>query len=603
MIVFVLTVYCNGKVFAQTNYTDSILNWVQNHPKIDSQYIISIHRLSYRYSESNIQKAFQYYEKVSTLSDSMNFTYGKSLAQINLGLLLSSSGNFEGSNSAYFKAIDYAEACGALRLKAVSLNNIGDNFSTLKNYEKCREYTRKAVIINKQIKAWRGVAINYELLQRCDLEENSYARARLDLDMGMPYALLANEKYILSQFYLGYGKLKAIAKDMDSAQFYFEMAMNQARHQNDLRNVYNVYIAEVEYLHLSPYKKLALLDSAYSLAKRTRFLEGIAKTAEQLSNLYDLQSNRDSSLAYYRIYRGTYDSLFSENNRRNVIIKEADWMIKRKELENTHLKEISAIQKRDIIFKNILLVGSGILLLLIIAISFFIYKNLQSKKKRSESSLKQKIADIQVRSIRAQMNPHFIFNCLNSIDNFIIRNEKMEASEYLNKFSELIRIMLESSRNEVIPFSKSLEAIKLYIELEQLRFNNKFSLKMNIDPELLNGDYKVPPLLTQPYIENAILHGISQSEHEFLQLIVSVRKEDDFIIYVIEDNGIGREQSAKYKNSNKPYHESLGIKLTQERMDIFNQQQNTQGNIVITDLYDKNNAPAGTRVELKIKAI
>jgi LytS/YehU family sensor histidine kinase len=208
-----------------------------------------------------------------------------------------------------------------------------------------------------------------------------------------------------------------------------------------------------------------------------------------------------------------------------------------------------------------------------------------------------------MQAIRSQMNPHFIFNCLNSIENFIMRNEKTEAREYLNKFSELIRIMLESSRYDVIPFSKSLEAIKLYVELEQLRFNNKFSIQIQVDPRLVQGDYRVPPLLSQPYVENAILHGISQSESDSLRLFLSASLKEDYIVYIIEDNGIGREQSEKYKNTNKPHHKSLGIKLTQERIDIFNQQQNAEGGVVITDLYDDSHQPAGTRVRIQIKAV
>lgn len=603
-IFLLLTVWVALKANAQSNYRDSLLNWIKENPKIDSQYILTLHRLSYRYNENDIKKSFEYYEKVSTLSDSLNFTYGKSLAQINLALLLSSAGNYEASNSAYFKAIDYAEECHALRLKAVSLNNIGENFGILKDLNKCREYTNLAIPINIQLKAWRGVAINYELLQQCDLKEDKFTNAKKDLDLGMPYAIRANENYILSQYYLGYGKLKAIENDTDSAQFYFNKAMRQAKHQNDLRNKYKVYRAKAKYLgNLSPTSKIEFLDSAYILAQQTHYLEGIAQAAELLSNEYEQINNKDSSLAYYRIYRSVNDSLFSENNRRNIIIKEADWMIKRKEIENTHLREISLIQKRDIIFKNILLAVTGALLLLMIATSFFIYKNIQSKKKRTDAALKQKIAETQMQSIRSQMNPHFIFNCLNSIENFIMRNEKMAASEYLNKFSELIRIMLESSRHDTIPFQKSMAAIKLYLELEQLRFNNKFTYELKIDPELINGDYKIPPLLMQPYVENAILHGISQSELESLQLHLSASLDNGYIIYVVEDNGIGREQSAKYKNANNLNHESLGNKLTQERIEIFNQQQSAEGGVTITDLYNEKNEPCGTRVRVKIKAI
>lgn len=206
-------------------------------------------------------------------------------------------------------------------------------------------------------------------------------------------------------------------------------------------------------------------------------------------------------------------------------------------------------------------------------------------------------------SLVAQMNPHFIFNSLNSIENFIMRNEKRTASEYLNKFSTLIRIILDSSRTQLVPFAKDFEAIKLYVELKQLRFNNKFFFKTIIDPELLNGDYEAPPLLIQPYVENAILHGLSQSESESLELQLTVALEGEYIIYTIEDNGIGREQSTKYKEHNKPFYKSVGIQLTQERIDIFNYQRKAESEVVITDLYNNNHESCGTKVRLKIKAV
>lgn len=602
-ILFLLLAF-NQSIHAQSKFVDSVLNWVDSHPKVDSQYILTLHRLSYVYSENDIKKSFAYYERVSTLSDSLNFTYGKSLAQINLGLLLSSSGNFDASNNAYFKAIEYAEKCNGLRLQGISLNNIGENFSSLKDYEKCRGYTKQAIKINMQLAAWRGVAVNYELLQQCDLGENLYAKGKQNLDLGISYALKANEPYILSQYYLGYGKIQAIYKNRDSAEYYFSHAMQQADLGNNLRNKYQVYKAKSEYLqNLSFDQKIELLDSAYLIARRTNYLEGIAQAAEQLSDVYETKKRKDSSLFYYHIYRSSYDSIFSENNKRNTIIQEADWMIKRKEIENTHLKQLSAIQKGDIIFKNTLLFTIGILSIIAIISLFIIYKNTQSRKKRIESSLQQKITEIKMQSLRAQMNPHFIFNSLNSIENFIMQNDKMAASEYLNKFAKLIRIILDSSRTELIPFSKSVEGIRLYVELEQLRFNNKFTFKLNIDPELLNGDYEVPSLLAQPYIENAILHGISHSETESLFLNLTAKLENEYIIYSITDNGIGRKLSKEYNSNNRPDHQSVGLKLIEERISIFNHQQNSDGGVVITDLYDDDDRPLGTRIDIKIKAI
>ena len=200
IILLAITHCINQDLTAQKKFVDSLLSWINTHPKIDSQYIQTLHRVSYRLSETDVKKSYEYYQKAAYYSDSINFTFGKSLAQINLGILFSNSANFDASNKAYFKAIEYAEACGALRLQAVSLNNLGDNFKILQDLTKCRQYTTEAISINTKLEAWRGVAINYELLQQCDLEEKLYGSAKNNLLTGMPFAIRAGESYILSQF-------------------------------------------------------------------------------------------------------------------------------------------------------------------------------------------------------------------------------------------------------------------------------------------------------------------------------------------------------------------------------------------------------------------
>ena len=603
IIIFFLLIISCSRIFSQGRYIDSLLDWISKHPKIDSQYIQTLHRISYRYSEKDVKKSYSYYQKVQQLSDSLNFTYGKSLAQINLGLLLLNSASFDASNDAFFKAIDFAEECGALRLKSISLNNIGDNFLSLRNFDKCRTYTNKAIPLNKNLKAWRGVAINYELLHRCDFNQGFYASAKKNLDIGFPYALKANESYLYSQYYLGYGKLFAVNNNYDSARYCFKKAIAEARNEGDKRNEFQVYLAEGQYLRdLATAQKIKILDTALDIARSIQYYEGISNTAEQLSHEYDQAGNQDSALAYFRIYRSSFESLFSQNNNLNLIIKESEWLVNKKEIENAHLLELSQLQKKQIIFKNALLIAALILLFLTIVAAFFINKSVQAKKKRSEFILKQKIAESQIQSLRAQMNPHFIFNSLNSIENFMMQNEKRKASDYLHKFALLIRTILESSRNEITSVALDIEALKLYIDLEQMRFNNKFNYEEKIDSELLEGDYNVPSLLIQPYVENAIVHGIAHSDKADLKLTVTATLENDFIKYVIEDNGVGRNQSANYNKINKLHHKSIGLKITEDRVHLFNQSENSNGHINITDLFDEDNKPAGTKVEVKIKA-
>ena len=339
------------------------------------------------------------------------------------------------------------------------------------------------------------------------------------------------------------------------------------------------------------------------LAEQTQYQEGIANDAELLSTAYDRLNNRDSSLFYYRKYRSASDSLFSENNQRKMIVNETEWKIKNKELENSSLKQLTATQKRQIAFSNILLFLIGVGFLLSVFVAFLLYKSFQAKKLKDVSQYKQKIAETEMQALQAQMNPHFFFNSLNSIENFIMQNEKKLASDYLNKFARFIRSVLDSSNNDLIDVYKDIQSLQLYIDLEQLRFNNKFTFHCEVDPRLQGGEYNVPALLVQPFLENAINHGIGPSDRTDLKICLKVSLNNNMIHYIIEDNGIGREQSRIYNEMNKPFHKSVGMKLTQDRINIFNQSPASSESVKIIDLFDEEHNPIGTRIEFALKAL
>jgi ligand-binding sensor domain-containing protein len=241
----------------------------------------------------------------------------------------------------------------------------------------------------------------------------------------------------------------------------------------------------------------------------------------------------------------------------------------------------------------------GLLLLTLVAVAV----RLRIRAIRRESAFREKIAQTEMQALRAQMNPHFIFNSLTSIENFIMMNERRLASDYLGKFARLIRMILDSSRSELVPLSKDLEALQLYVDLEQLRFDSKFSYRTEIDPVLQEGDYRVPPLLIQPYVENAIIHGIGNSDRKGLVVCVKVFAEEDHIHFMIRDNGIGRRRSAELNRLNRPYHKSIGLGITEDRIHIFSRQQGSDGSVRITDLVNSEGQAAGTQIDVIIKAV
>jgi ligand-binding sensor domain-containing protein/two-component sensor histidine kinase len=212
---------------------------------------------------------------------------------------------------------------------------------------------------------------------------------------------------------------------------------------------------------------------------------------------------------------------------------------------------------------------------------------------RREADLKQQIAQTEMMALRAQMNPHFIFNCLNSIDAMIQSNNKHDATVYLGKFARLIRNILDSSRQHTIAFSKDIETLRLYIDLERFRMANNFEAEIRIDDTLNNEDIKVPPLIIQPYVENAIQHGLRNRESGLRKLTIDIFRENGKLVYVIEDNGVGRAASAAPGRK----HRSYGLELSLERVRSFNQAEDWP--VLITDL-QRDGKPAGTRVQVTL---
>lgn len=214
--------------------------------------------------------------------------------------------------------------------------------------------------------------------------------------------------------------------------------------------------------------------------------------------------------------------------------------------------------------------------------------------------IKQKQAEIEMKALRAQMNPHFIFNSLNSINKYILKSDHITASRYLTRFAKLIRLILDNSDSKEVALSDELEALNLYIEMESMRFTNKFSYEIIVDDNVSADTLQVPPLIIQPYVENAIWHGLLHKASDG-KLLVSVKKTNENMLQcIIEDNGVGRTKAMELKSKSANSNKSLGMKLTEERLNMLNQNTSLNARIEIIDLYDANGQGAGTKVIVTI---
>ncbi len=246
----------------------------------------------------------------------------------------------------------------------------------------------------------------------------------------------------------------------------------------------------------------------------------------------------------------------------------------------------------------------GVLLAIVGLIAWFYrYRISQVKKKeKMKTQYERKLANVEMTALLAQMNPHFLFNSLNSIDSYIIKNESKKASEYLNNFARLMRLILQNSRSNYISLKDELETLDLYLQMEGLRFKDKFQYEIQVDKQIDVSSTVIPPMLIQPYVENAIWHGLMHKNNGTAGKVeILISKQDNNLFCVVQDNGIGRRKAEEIKAQKSGNHKrSMGMKITEDRIEMINKLYDTNTSMKITDLQDSEGKAEGTRVELVI---
>ena len=358
-----------------------------------------------------------------------------------------------------------------------------------------------------------------------------------------------------------------IAQDLlDEAIPYLKKSIVEADRDDDLlvqkdatRKLSEVYRDKGDFSQaLESYQNyVAVVDSLYlrkeqEISRAARFNRDIANTQNRISSL---EQERQLAQSKYSL-AVTQQQLYEETSKRQ------EWII------------------YSLVF--------GIFLM---ALTAFLYYR---------SNKQQKLANnlLALKSLRAQMNPHFIFNALNSVNHYIAKSDERSANRFLSEFSVLMRSVLENSEEDFIPLAKELELLELYVKLEHSRFEDKFDYEIQVDPAIDVAAYWIPPMLLQPYIENAIWHGLRYKEEKgFLK--IGVRPlTGELLEIVIEDNGIGRKRSAEIKTSNQRKQKSKGMGNIKKRIQILNDMYKNRVEVSLSDL---NGDQTGTRVRLKLK--
>jgi hypothetical protein len=310
-----------------------------------------------------------------------------------------------------------------------------------------------------------------------------------------------------------------------------------------------------------------------------------------------------------------------DNQLKNQLLKEEALINAQKQANIAHLNTGILLKEKQL-EKQVLVTNSSLLgLLVLLVIGAIVYRNQLLRRKnqsleiekanqklrlqelelgKSLALYEQQLSQLEMQVLRTQMSPHFIFNCLSSINWLILEKDTDAASDYLNRFSQLIRMVLKYSQYSSINLSNEIKMLKLYLDMESLRFDHSFRYTINIPDDLNIHSLTVPPLLLQPFCENAIWHGLLQKEGN-RELKIEFEGQEDNLYCTITDNGVGRKKAKELKTVKDQYHQSIGLKVTSERLSIFNEEKNVQTSLEIEDLINVNGDAVGTRVSIRIR--
>ncbi|MEO7311464.1 MAG: histidine kinase [Chitinophagaceae bacterium] len=518
-----------------------------------------------------------------------------------------------------------AQKIGSPLKQARALDLQGFVFTHQGNGEKALELLLKSLALKKSIDDSSGIGFTYnaighmyEILQDPVNAINNYKQS-------LPWSTKA---YAFAQSIplTSIGAIFFARGDNDSARYYATKAINFNGHSvgalllmGDIQMKNNKSQLALEYYkkavnagafsipgspffisNVEPLKKigetfyrLGAKDSAFIYERRAFALASniknpyhIISAGTALVSLFKAERQVDSAFFYLQIVMQRKDSLFTEAKERQV--HNIYFLEKLREQENDALaKSVSSKMK---------IYGLAGIVAVVLLLGF-------AFRFRLKANYRKRIAEIEMRALRAQMNPHFIFNCLASINRYIVKSDTRTASGYLTKFSKLIRMILDNSSNEYVSVDTEIQTLKLYLDMELLRFDNSFEYDIQQTDLRRTDNTGIPTMIIQPYIENAIWHGLLQKGEKGKLWVRFFQLSDDNLQVEIEDNGIGRKMAAELGSKDALKTKSYGMQISKDRIRLINTQHDILSSVTVTDLVDTDGAGTGTKIVLRLPLV
>lgn len=553
-----------------------------------------------------VDSAITYYKSAIAKFKAINDTLGEYKTIGTLANAYKAKGKYELAIDNLLKAISFFETKADRYPQGIifNKNNLGGLYVGLKDWKKADYYFQevyKHPFTKKHKQILSSTLINLTIT---NTELNK-------LDKALEYALEAEKiekrPRSLANLYNNIGSLQQKKENYKLADVYYTKSLNineTLKSEDAIQRSYNNLGNNA--IKLKDYNKAEhYLLKSNNLLEVTNNINSLRFNYEMLTLLYTETNNYKKALKYSLKEKQIIDSIFGKEKQKAIADFEVKYETEKKERENDLIEkklEISNLQnsKNRNLFIASVLVASLLLLVLL-----FYFSRLKAKKKseiikleleetQKRLILEKQYKNAELKALKSQMNPHFIFNALNSIQEYIVMNKQNLASTYLVKFSRLIRMYLEQTQEQDVTLAEEIEALNLYLELEKVRFETELVYTINIHENLPLKTVKVPALFIQPYVENAIKHGLHHLENN-RKLDITFKQSNNYLECKIKDNGIGREAALKIKQQQSQYYKSFATEANIKRVELINKGREHKIEVVINDLMEQNK-PAGTEV-------
>ena len=519
-------------------------------------------------------------------------------------------------------------------LQSSALAHLSQNFIKLDDKINALDYAAKGLLLSRKCKHLETEGFANLTMANYWSKFGQSVTAKVFYQRALRLFSISKLPASLSNGYVKYGHHFIKTHAYDSALLYYNKALKIDLSTNEILKqastltfIAHVHQLKHEYMEALKYEKTALklrkeygnlwlsgstysnIGTAYSkindfpnamkyfeaglkIAKAINRIDYIKYTYQCIYDLYVSRKDFKKALEYNLLISAINDSILRIDIQRKFSEIKAKHNDEQKQRAIGFLTKENEIQKTKLKQTNLTVYILALALFLIITISVLLMFQARLKAR-------QKQMDIEQNLLRSQMNPHFIFNALVAIQSFIYKKDSSEAAHYLTNFARLIRLVLSNSQEEFVTLKCEIDTLSNYLSLQKLRFDDKFNYSLMVDPSLSTERIKIPPMLAQPFIENAIEHGILGMDSPGFITINFSLKENNILIEVI-DNGVGREKGKEQRKKSDKSHESYGTRITEERIHSHNRKYASKLHLWITDLYDENNEPSGTKVLLSI---